>query len=233
MNASLAERRRATRRWSRRCGTVAVACGSIALSAVFGAAHADDAQSPLDMLPPAPSESQTAVGAPPGGFGQSYGQPALAGMGKSELPYEKGEAVPVGYHVEPRYDKTMLVTGAAIFGGFYVPSALLATWSGNSADRWLFVPIVGPWIDVFTRAGCDKAHDVDYACANQTAYGVLLVIDGIAQAAGATIFSIAVATPRHVLARDPAVASAAGTVALRLTPALGRSGWGLTLSGAF
>jgi hypothetical protein len=63
----------------------------------------------------------------------------------------------------------------------YAISASIAGGNtGNPADRHLFVPVAGPWFDLANRASCPSSTP---GCDNETTSRVLLIVDGVVQAA--------------------------------------------------
>lgn len=80
---------------------------------------------------------------------------------------------------ERKPNRSMLITGSAIFLGTYAASATVGAFSDNKADNNLFIPVVGPWIDVAERdcklGQCSTSEDVAIAH---------LIGSGAAQAAG-------------------------------------------------
>ncbi|MEO7110033.1 MAG: hypothetical protein ABI183_06320 [Polyangiaceae bacterium] len=98
-------------------------------------------------------------------------------------------------------------TFALVFGGIatalaYAPVAVVGAESSRAGDRVLFLPIFGPWIDLLGRDKCitppqlatDAAIPTD-PCVAETANRVGIVISGIAQAIGGTLFLIGL--PEH------------------------------------
>ena len=77
---------------------------------------------------------------------------------------------------------SVFATGAVVFGGTYLASVIVA---GNSSEHGghhhLYVPLAGPWLDLADRPSCDPTNT---ACDHETTTKVLLVADGIFQAAG-------------------------------------------------
>jgi len=72
-------------------------------------------------------------------------------------------------------------TGALVFAGTYGASAIVAGSSNHvGADR-LYVPAVGPWLALNDWGNCPIS---DPACDSNTTDKVLLVADGVFQAAG-------------------------------------------------
>jgi len=76
----------------------------------------------------------------------------------------------------------LIASGAIMLGGTYAASVIVAATSDNEADRHLYVPIVGPWVDLGDRSGCDAGRT---ECDGETVNKVLLVADGIFQGVGA------------------------------------------------
>jgi hypothetical protein len=97
------------------------------------------------------------------------------------LPYEDGDAIPPGYHLEDRPDYHASALGGAIFGAAWVPSAIVAAAvvgarqpdAKNVAP--LAIPVAGPFLTILSA----KAHP---------AGGAVLAFDGIAQLGGAILF---------------------------------------------
>src|SRR5262249_55217274 len=54
--------------------------------------------------------------------------------------------------------------------------------SNHDGDHHLYVPIVGPWLDIANRGNCPVNNT---ACDNETTNKVLLGIDGVIQGASA------------------------------------------------
>ena len=76
----------------------------------------------------------------------------------------------------------MFSSGAVTFLAAYAASAIVAGNSNTQGDNRLYVPVAGPWLDLSDRKDCGG---VLAPCGNnETTYKVLLVADGIVQAAG-------------------------------------------------
>lgn len=73
-------------------------------------------------------------------------------------------------------DRTLLRTGVWTLGLSYVPALVVAIESPLPADRFLYVPVAGPWLDLSQR-DCST-------CEHETLNKVLLVTDGIIQGIG-------------------------------------------------
>lgn len=134
----------------------------------------------------------------------------------AERTYAKGEQVPAGYRVE-----TSEADGAAItriigwtslgigYGAAYVAALSLP---GNVS--YLYVPVVGPWIEVAQK--------------DQGLKG-LLAVDGFFQTVGATLVIYGIAASGRQLVRDEGVLAR-----MLVTPtAMGRNGYGMCVLGSF
>jgi hypothetical protein len=47
----------------------------------------------------------------------------------------------------------LLGAGGLAFAGAYIPGVVVAASSDHDGDKWLYAPLIGPWIDLATR-GC-------------------------------------------------------------------------------
>lgn len=97
----------------------------------------------------------------------------------------------------------LLASGAVIFGASYGASIIAASQSDNEADDRLWVPIAGPWLDLSERGDCNIENE---ACDDETTTKVLLVADGVFQAAGAAMMVGSVLFPKTVHRSAPATA---------------------------
>jgi hypothetical protein len=124
-------------------------------------------------------------------------------------------------------NRALLTTGLITFGIPYISSAIIAAESSHPGDSHLWVPVVGPWLDLGSRGPCPAAWS---ACDSETANRVILVVDGILQGAGALQLIGAFVFPEHTVR----VAATAFTPEFTLTPArVARDGYGLAAIGRF
>lgn len=139
----------------------------------------------------------------------------------AELPYEDGEPVPDGYHLDSRMRRGLIIGGSVVLGVFYLPFAL-GSALGVDLDRedaldyvGGFVPVAGPFILMATN---------DTGSAR-----VLFLAGGLAQAGGAAMLLAGIFAKQPYLRRnlDP------GPVSLSVIPSLSPQHTGLTLHGAF
>jgi hypothetical protein len=110
---------------------------------------------------------------------------------------------PVATPVGPADNGTVVVdplntgafaTGAVVFGGTYLASIIVAGESNTYGDQRLYVPLVGPWLDLYDRSNCPISET---RCDNATSAKVLLIADGVFQAAGVLGMLDGVLDPTH------------------------------------
>jgi hypothetical protein len=107
------------------------------------------------------------------------------------------EAVPVAEEAQP-LNPPVFLTGALVFAGTYGASVIVAGDSNeHGGHHHLYVPIAGPWLDLADRPSCDPTEN---RCDHETTTKVLLVADGVFQAAGILTMLDGVLDPgrRHV-----------------------------------
>lgn len=123
-------------------------------------------------------------------------------------------------------NRSLLHAGAWTLGLSYVPALVVGIESSENADKNLYIPVAGPWID-FANRDCPT-------CAHETANKVLLVTDGIFQGIGALQLIgsfLFVETRTSAALAKPRVAKASSfQVAPTRLPA---GGYGLAARGAF
>lgn len=129
--------------------------------------------------------------------------------------WRDGDPIPWGYHREERVRKGSVIAGSILFGVTYGYSLLAAT-AGNDISpndnkaAPLAIPVLGPFITI---------KDSDSSLLNY-----ILVLDGLAQAAGAYLAINAIVSPKAVLVRND----------LSFLPApMGKDGTGMMMMGRF
>jgi hypothetical protein len=188
--------------------------------------------------PPAQPAPETPPGWAPPAYGANQYRYPSAPM---ELRYVDGRPIPAGYHLETRPRKGLVISGAIVFGIPYFLSLSVAASSKYEPDRWLYAPLVGPFIDLGNRKeNCVTTPSgptrTDTFCQDDSSERFFLMADGLMQAAGATMLIFGFALPQRLLVRDdaPYVGQARSHFAWTIAPQrMGRSGYGLGLAGTF
>jgi hypothetical protein len=133
---------------------------------------------PGDPTPPSPSPTVVVQPAPvPPPTPTVVVEPAPA-----PAPITYATPSPEYEEVTDSYNAPIFMTGALVFAASYGASVIVAASSDNDRgnDR-LYVPVVGPWLALNDRGSCDITNS---KCDHETTAKVLLVADGIFQAAG-------------------------------------------------
>ena len=161
------------------------------------------------------------------------------------VEYDPTKPVPPGFHVEERSMSSSLVpVGTVVFALSYAPLLYWGTsaiaqgksYRGCPSNRWLVLPLAGPFIASTAyggpRAGlCEDPEDVEKA---------IVVNDGILQVAGAALIVIGLIPPWHVLVKDgdpgstaPSTRSSNGAHFRVIPWQVGTSAAGVDLVGTF
>jgi hypothetical protein len=120
-------------------------------------------------------------------------------------------------------NRRLLLTGSAVLVSSYGASAIVAGASQRKADSKLFLPVVGPWLDL-------KARDcTGETCGKDTVNKALLVGDGALQGLGALTMLLGLVVPES--GEKPWYLI--GNEKLSLRPQLGMAVRGLTATGKF
>jgi hypothetical protein len=152
---------------------------------------------------------------------RSYVPQSVALSGPKEIrDWKEGDPIPDGYREVQRTRTGAVVGGGVTLGVMWIISAFVAAVakdvSGNnsSPDAPLYVPVVGPFIQMGSTSS---------ATGNMT-----LLVDGLAQAGGFALLVYGLTTPRNVLVRADL------TGETQIVPIqVGRDGYGLGLRTAF
>ena len=116
-------------------------------------------------------------------------------------------------------------TGLVLFGGTYLASVIVAAESSHSGDDHLYIPVVGPWLDLGDR----NCGTNDPSCGNEGLNKAMLITDGILQGVGVVTAVAGLFIPETKIT---AGATTVGTV--KVTPMeLGRGGAGVGALGTF
>ena len=165
--------------------------------------------------PPPPPAASVVVQSPP--------PPAVATTQTTGAPVVR-ESREEGY-MPNRY---LLTTGFILWGVPYLSGVVVASQSSNSADQHLYVPIVGPWVDLGQRAPCPVGSN---DCNNETTNKVLLGVDGVLQAVGTIEVIWGFLRPEH--REITTIGATRYTPKIRLSPAHVASGYGLSAFAEF
>jgi hypothetical protein len=134
---------------------------------------------------------------------------------KERRQWRATDPVPPGYRVETGMRFGLLVPGAVFFAMSYGIAVAVGIGAKDSVYRLCLIPVVGPFLPI---AVSDTAAGVE---------GLVLILDGVVQVLGATLFTLGVAIPKTTL-----VWNAEGK--LHVSPVvLGQSGYGLGVGGSF
>jgi len=123
-------------------------------------------------------------------------------------------------------DRGLLKTGAWTLGLSYTPALVVAIESPLPADRYLFAPVAGPWLD-FAKRDCTS-------CKHETLNQVLLAADGVIQSIGALqIFGSFLLVEHTVTSRPARAGRSKNALDLHFVPNKVAGGYGLTAIGKF
>jgi hypothetical protein len=134
------------------------------------------------------------------------------------IEYDDTRGIPVGYRLERRARKGLVIGGTVTAGALWVASALMATLispfeSSNDDITPLYIPVLGPFITMAT------ANSEGGATA-------LLFIDGVGQAGGIAMLIAGVVAKKSVLVRQD-------ILQLEIAPMVGTHRAGTVLRGRF
>ncbi len=109
-------------------------------------------------------------------------------------------------------DTTQIGAGAITLGISFGVAAVVASTSGRAADSDLYVPIVGPWLDLTDRGRSPPHGSYDPEIGNR----VLIVIDGVFQGLGVLSIVSGLVFPRtHEVTTTTTGAATQPTVQIR------------------
>ena len=128
-----------------------------------------------------------------------------------------------------RPNSSLLEKGIFAFSASYVPAVIVAVVNENSYDKRLYIPVVGPWLDLADRPGCGGPGQTP--CGSEAAFKLFLIASGAFQGLGAVASVVALAVPARVITTAPATT---GAPSLRVFPStVGRDGYGMEALGTF
>lgn len=153
----------------------------------------------------------------------------------SRLPYEQGDPIPPGYHVEERHRSGLVIGGGAVLGAAYLAGLALAERSMPGKD-WLWVPVVGPFGGIMkedarcqvpataTPGAVESADECSKQVVKAARRVTMLLVDGLVQVAGGSLLVIGVTSKHRELVREHT---------FLLTPRVARGSYGVELWAQF
>jgi hypothetical protein len=125
-----------------------------------------------------------------------------------ELPYDDGDPIPPGYRVVKQRRRGLIIAGSIVVGVPWVFGVTAAT-ADNFQDGtgFLVVPVLGPWLMLATSARDNCSPNDGLCSSSKSGERAVLVLDGLVQAAGATMFFAGMLVPRLRLVRNDVVVS--------------------------
>lgn len=143
---------------------------------------------------PTPAETRPTPASPARLRSASEAQERVLPPGPARIRWDDDRAAPAGYHLEGGVRDGLVIGGAVTLGSLYLLTALTAA-ALNDTNRdgsagVLYVPVAGPFLHL-KDASSDTAK-------------LVLVVDGVAQAAGAAMLVVGLATPRTFAVRNDA-----------------------------
>lgn len=125
-----------------------------------------------------------------------------------------------------RPNRPMLISGATLLVGSYAAGVIVAATSDLDADKKLYIPVVGPWLDLGQRP-CSFGSD----CSTSDNIGsALLIGSGVAQGLGVILTAASFATPERHVTSAPL---AAQKPQVAFSPVSYNGGGGLGATGRF
>ena len=158
----------------------------------------------------------------------------LAGVARAQttptprrMAYHPDQPVPAGYHVERRTRYGLAISGVALFGTAYLPTAAAAFYDSRDGTPLYVVPVLGPLFAIPAKTGQPCEGGDQNICVDfDGLITAVFIADAVVQAAGLMMAWRGFAG-REVLIRDEAPGMA-------LVPGLiGGGGYGAWLSGRF
>jgi hypothetical protein len=101
---------------------------------------------------------------------------------------------PEATEVYDQWNAPVFATGALVFAGSYGASVVVAGSSDHAGADRLYVPVVGPWLALNDWGDCPIEEP---RCDENTTDKVLLVADGVFQAAGVITMVSGLLSPTH------------------------------------
>lgn len=181
------------------------------------------------LAPPAqPTTPQPQPSQPPQPTTAEPAPTVIVNPGPIPAPISYAAPEPEYQEVTSSYNAPVFTTGALVFTASYGASVIVAASSDNErGNNRLYVPVLGPWLALNDRGPCDITNS---RCDNETTAKVLLVADGVFQAAGiiGMIDGILQPSTRRVVTR-----SAKLDTKVHVRPSMVHGDPGISVSGKF
>jgi hypothetical protein len=140
-----------------------------------------------------------------------------------QLAYDPEQPIPAGHHVEHRTRYGLAISGIALFGAVYLPTAAFA----GEGSLLLVVPVLGPLLAIPTQTADNcPGGEYDYCFFSDEIVTGFLIADAVVQAAG-VVMALGGLAGRDLLIRDQAPRTAL------LPGPIGGAGYGAWLTGRF
>jgi hypothetical protein len=150
--------------------------GVALIPAVASAQSADPNDPYAQPTQPAPTTTTTTVVTPP----PQPQQPVVV-VNPEPARTTIVRQTPESYEVVDAWNAPVFATGALVFAASYGASAIVASTSDHPGADRLYVPVAGPWLALNDWGNCPIENP---SCDENTTQKVLLVADGVFQAAG-------------------------------------------------
>lgn len=167
-----------------------VLCAAVAPTVAF----ADDPVDPYAPQPAQTTPSTTTTVVTPAPAPAPQQQPVVVVNPDRPAPTTVVATNPEATEVYDQWNAPMFATGAVVFAGSYGASAIVASQSDHPGADRLYVPLVGPWLALNDWGNCPIENP---SCDSTTTSKVLLVADGVFQAAGAITMVSSLLSPTH------------------------------------
>jgi hypothetical protein len=128
-----------------------------------------------------------------------------------------------------RPNRYLLMTGLIVAGAPYIASMAVAGTSSHEGDSDLWIPAIGPWLDIAQRGGCPQNGA---SCGPEIGNKALLVGDGILQSVGVLEIVGSFIFPEHEHVTTIQTSKSGDFVTLAPSR-MGAGGYGLAAAGTF
>jgi hypothetical protein len=135
-----------------------------------------------------------------------------------------------GERTDTRPNRALLMTGFILGGVPYVGSIAVAATSHHVGDSDLWIPILGPYLDVGNRGGCPVNNA---SCGAEIGNKALLIGDGVLQTVGAFEILGAFIFPETFRSVTTVTTASGGSVTFAPSRVGTRDGYGIAALGEF